>query len=170
MVAERLTPRAIADELDVLDGQAKLVAGDLVVTLAFTNAAVKDLAPREWEELSGYLYALLEREPVKSSAAFAGHRIVLGSLASELRGFAAAAGEPVGLQADLRAASSQAEERRIRERIAQEQLGYERYVDDVLAAQTAQQIAAQHYEEMTDSEPTQDAATPTETTDVPAWL
>ncbi len=169
MVAERLTPQAIAHELDILDGQAKLVAGGLVVTLAFTNAAVKDLAPREWEEVSAYVYALLEREPMKSSAAFVGHRIVLGSLASELRGFAAAVGEPVGLQVDLRAATTQAEERRLRERVADDEAAYDRHIDDVLRAQIVRQMARPDTDqEEPASEP--DAATPTETTDVPAWL
>src|SRR3954471_19488591 len=107
MVAERrITAADIEHGRDILDDQAKVVAGGVVVSIGFTNAAVKDLAPREWEELAAYLLALLEREPVKSRGAYTAHRIVLGSLATELRGFATAAGEPIGLQMDLRATST----------------------------------------------------------------
>lgn len=132
MVAERINLPAIEHARDVLDDEEKRLAGEVVVTIGFTNAAVKDLAPREHEELAAYLFALLEREPVKSSSPYAAHRIVLGSLATELRGFAAAAGEPVGLQADLRAASTQAEERRIRERLDGQRAAATRYYDDVV--------------------------------------
>src|SRR4051794_28508353 len=134
MVAERstITLAGIEHARDILDGEEKRSAGDVVVSIGFTNAAVKDLAPREWEELAAYLFALIDREPVKSSPAEAYKRLVLGSLAMECRGFAAAAGEPVGLQVDLRAASTQAEERRIRERIADQQAGAHRYYDDVI--------------------------------------
>lgn len=134
MVAERsaITLAGIEHARDILDGEEKRAAGDVVVSIGFTNAAVKDLAPREHEELAAYLFALLDREPVKGSPVYAAHRIVLGSLATELRGFAAAAGEPVGLQADLRAASTQAEERRIRERLDGQRAAATRHYDDVL--------------------------------------
>lgn len=169
MVAERLTPESLATELDLIDGEAKLVAGDVVVTLGFTNATVKTGSPREWEESAAWLFALLSREPLKSSPSEGFKRALLGSLATELRGFAHAAGEPVGLQADLRAASSQQEERRLRERLDADSAAYDRHVDDVLAAQTAQRIAAQHYEEMTAPDPA-DATPATEEPDVlAAW-
>jgi hypothetical protein len=145
MAAERINLPAVVAERDALDDQDRLLAGDVVVTIGFTNAAVKDLAPREWEELAAYLFALLERQPMKSSAAFAGHRIVLGNLATELRGFAAAAGEPVGLQADLRAASSRAEELRIRKRIDSAELALDRHVDGVIDAHHAQREAQDAY-------------------------
>lgn len=138
MATERSTHEAIASELDVLDTDKKHLAGDVVVSIGFTNAAVKDLAPREHEELAAWLFALIAREPFRSSPAHTGHRIVLGALATELRGFAAAAGEPVGLQADLRAAGTQAEERRIRARIADQERGFTRFVDDVLASHAYQ--------------------------------
>lgn len=170
MVAERLTAQAIATELDILDGEAKVVAGGVVVTIGFTNATVKTGTPREWEEAAAWLFALLAREPLRSSPTEAFKRALLGSLAMELRGFAQAAGEPVGLQADLRAASTQQQERRIRERLDQEAATYDRHVDDVLAAHTAQQIAAQHHEEMTTPEPVPDAAPAAEEPDVlAAW-
>lgn len=140
MVAERITPEAIAAELDVIDGEAKRIAGDTVVSIGFTNVAVKDLTPHEWESVASYLLALLAREPVRSSPGYACHRIVLGSLASELRGFAAAAGEPVGLQADLRAASTQADERRIRARLADHAAAYDREIDEALLAQAARRL------------------------------
>lgn len=131
MVAERINLPAIERARDILDGEEKRIAGDVVVSIGFTNAAVKDLAPREHEELAGYLFALIDREPLKTSRAYVAHRHVLGSLATELRGFAAAAGEPVGLQADLRAASTKAEEQRIRERIDGQAAAARRYADEM---------------------------------------
>lgn len=175
MAAERITHETVAAELDAIDGEARRVAGGVVVSIAFTNAAVKDLAPREHEELAAYLFALIEREPVKTSPAFAGHRIVLGTLASELRGFAAAAGEPIGVQADLRAAVTQAEERRIRARLADLEAGAHRYGDDVIAAHHLQHqvlddhIPPEHPEEDPPDEPPT-AAQPTEPDDVLAYL
>lgn len=142
-MAERITAETVAAELDVLDGEAKLVVGQIVVSIGVTNAAVKQLVPREWEALASYLFTVLAQEPMKSSPAFVGHRIVLGSLAMELRGFAQQAGEPVGLQVDLRNAGSQAAERRIRERIADDAAAFSRHIDDVLDADTAQRAAAE---------------------------
>lgn len=179
MVAERITPEAIAAELDVIDGQAKRIAGDLVVSIGFTNAAVKDLAPHEWESVAAYLFALIGREPARSSPAYVGHRIVLGALASELRGFAAAAGEPVGLQADLRAAATQADEKRIRQRIADQQAAFDRHVDEVLLTQSVRReiddhipdepMASDHGEEDAIEEPPT-AAPPSEIDDALSWL
>ncbi len=174
MVAERstITLAGVEAALDVLDQQEKRVAGGVVVSIGFTNAAVKDLAPREHEELAAYLFALLDREPVKTSPAYAAHRIVLGSLATELRGFATAAGVTVGLPADLRAASTQAEEQRIRRRLADQQASAHRYYDDVLAANTSQRDADAHIPDEPDQEPEEDtvAAPPTETDDDLAYL
>lgn len=164
MVAERITPASIAAELDLLDAEEKRLAGAVVVSIGFTNSAVKDLSPREHEELAGWLFALIAREPLKSSPAFTGHRIVLGALATELRGFAQAAGAPVGLQADLRAASSKTEEQRIRVRLAEQEQGYARFVDDVLASHAYQRVPGPPLEE----EPIAQApAAPTETDDDP---
>lgn len=161
-----ITPEAVAAELDLLDGEAKLVAGNVVVSIGFTNAAVKTLAPREWEDLAAWLLALIAREPIRTSRAFTGHRIVLGALATELRGFAEAAGEPVGLQADLRAATSQADERRINARIADEQAAFDRHIDEVLLANSVQREIAQQsvtpQEETIDQAP---VAIPTPETD-----
>lgn len=140
MVAERssISLEGVIAARDVLDGLDKVEAGAVVVSVGFTNAAVKDLAPREWEELAGYLFALLDREPLKTSGGYAAHRIVLGSLATELRGFAAAAGVPVGAQADLRAATTQAQEHRIRQRLDGLRAAATRYHDDVIESHRAQ--------------------------------
>lgn len=167
MVAERrITAAAVTAELDVLDGQEKVVAGGVVVTIGFTNAAVKDLAPREHEELAAYLFALLAREPVKTSPAYAAHRIVLGSLATELRGFAAAAGEPVGLEADLRAAKTKADEKVARARIADQAIGFDRAITAaIMADHFDREQPAQAKEDTTPEEPA--VAPPTETIDDP---
>ncbi len=168
MTTERLTPDAIAAELDLIDGDARVVLGEVVVTIAFTNAAVKTLSPREMAELGAYLRALIDRAPIKGqSPAYAPHRMVLGQLATELEGFAAAAGEPIGLEADLRAATSKAEERRIRERLADEAAAYDRHIDDVLLSHAAQQATTTLEEPAPDKATS--AATP-ETDDVLAWL
>lgn len=174
MVAERITPEAVRSGVDLLDGEDRLVLGDVVVvSIGFTNAAVKTLLAREMEEVAAYLVALLERAPLRTSAAYAPHRIVLGSLATELRGFARAAGEPVGLLADLRAAGSLAEERRIRERLADHVIAHERYLDDAIVAHHARSshpgatARDEPEEEMTDQPP---APPPTrESFDVSDW-
>jgi hypothetical protein len=137
MVAERMTAAAVQAERDLLDGEERKVLGGMVVSIGFTNATVKELAPRELEEVAAFLFALIERAPLKGSAAYTPHRMVLGALASELRGFAHAAGEPVGLEADLRAAWSQKEEHRIRQRVAELSAAFAREIDDALLAQAA---------------------------------
>lgn len=137
MAAERINAAAVTAAVDVLDGDERRDLGEVAVTIGFTNASVKLLAPREMEELAAYLFAKLALEPMASSPAFAAHRVVLGALATELRGFAQAAGEPVGIHADLRAATSQAEERRIRARLADQAAAFDRHIDDVLLAQAA---------------------------------
>lgn len=168
-MAERINAGTVTAALEVLDDDAKAVAGGMVVSLALTTWAVRDLAPREWEDLAAYLLALTDREPVKSSPAYAGHRIVLGTMASELRSFAHSAGEPVGLQADLRSAGSQAEERRIKARIADEHIAFERAIDDILTAHATQrEITAPAEEEIIDQDP--DAAPTLETDDALAFL
>lgn len=166
MTADRLTATAVATELDVLDAGERRILGDRVATVGFTNGAVKTLAPREMETVAAYLFALLARAPVKAAPAYEPHRIVLGALATELRGFAAAAGEPVGDLADLRSASSQAEERRIRARLADHQAAFSRHVDDVIDSHHAQQGATHQGEPLTDDH---SAAPTTEDPDLAAW-
>jgi len=126
----------------VLAERARLDASEheaaVTIYLELTAYAVDTLSPRELEELAAWLKALLEREPTRSAQAYAPHRIVLGTLADQLRGYARLAGEPVGLEADLRAATSQAEERRIRARIADQRAAFDREFDAQEAAEQAQ--------------------------------
>lgn len=166
-MTDRISPAAVVAAVDVLDGEERVVLGEIVVGLAFTNSTVKTLSPREMEAVAAWLFALLERSPQKASPAYAPHRIVLGSLATELRGFAAAAGEPVGMAVDLRDAGSQAEERRVRERLADAAAAYDRHVDDVIASQHAQHDAATRHSAI-DEEPATEsypAAPPIEASD-----
>lgn len=116
-IQSAITPTSVAAASAALDEQERQEAA-WAIALDLTGYAAATLAPRELEEVAAYLFALLEREPTKSGPVYAPHRIVLGQLAAQLRGYAMLAGEPVGLEADLRAATSQGEERRIRERIA----------------------------------------------------
>ena len=93
MTLANLTPAAVeAAQITFDDEDRAIVAGSIVTSLGFTAASVGMLAPRDWEDVADYLYGLLGREPLASSRAYAGHRIVLGNLASELRGYAYAAG------------------------------------------------------------------------------
>jgi len=144
-IQSAITPEAVAAAQIEFDEQdrAVLVAGRQRALLNFqtTGLLACDLAPREWEEVAAYLYALLDREPVKGGQAFAAHRIVLGSIAGELRGYASVAGEPVGLEVDLRAATSKAEEQRILERMDDRHRAQVRRLDDVALQQAAQHQA-----------------------------
>lgn len=89
---ERITPAAVeAAQISFDEEDRAVVNGSVVTSLGFTAAAVGMLAPREWEDVADYLYGLLAREPLASSRKYAGQRIVLGNLASELRGYAYAA-------------------------------------------------------------------------------
>jgi hypothetical protein len=173
MVAERITPAAVLAERDLLDGEERRILGGLVVGLAFTNATVKDLAPREMEEVAATLFALIERAPFKSSRSYAPLRMVVGALASELRGFAHAAGEPVGLEADLRAAWSQKEERQVRQRLADQAAAWAREVDDAILAHHAMSMYDGPPEPDEEEEPPQQPhtpPTPTEGPDAPAYV
>jgi hypothetical protein len=93
-LAERLTPAIVEAAQTTFDAEDRaVVAGSVVASLGFTAASVGLLSPNEWEDVADYLTGLLARDPVASSRAWAGHRIVLGSLASELRTYAYTAGQ-----------------------------------------------------------------------------
>lgn len=59
-----------------------------------TGWAVASIEPHEWLRVSDYLSGLLKRAPLTSKG-WEGERIVLGALASELKGMALEAGEPI---------------------------------------------------------------------------
>jgi hypothetical protein len=144
-IQSAITPESVAAAQIEFDAQdrAVLVAGGQRTLLNFqlTGLLACQLAPREWEEVAAYLCALLEREPVKSSPGYSAHRIVLGSIAGELRGYARVAGEPVGLEADLRAATTKADERRILDRMDDQHRAQVRRLDEVALQQAAQHRA-----------------------------
>jgi hypothetical protein len=58
-----------------------------------TRWALTDLTVDEWRRIGAYLRGLLDREPVKTGAAWAGVRILLGTLAAELDGMVRVAGD-----------------------------------------------------------------------------
>lgn len=97
------------------DGQ--LIAGQWLADLSLTRGLVGNFGPAEWEHVAAFLTALIERAPVRESPAYEAERGILGALAWELREYARSAGEPVGLEADLRAASSRQEEQRVLARL-----------------------------------------------------
>lgn len=111
------------------DGQ--LIAGSWVADLFMTRSMLGQFGPAEWEHVAAFLSALVARAPVSESPAYAAERTVLGALAWELRAYAASAGEPVGLEADLRAASSRQEELRI---LARLEASREAFHDQLAAA------------------------------------
>lgn len=118
------------------DGQ--VIAGQWVADLFQTRAMIGNLGPAEWEHVAAFLVALTERAPVKDSPAYAAERMLLGALAWELRAYASSAGEPVGLHADLRAASSRQEERRILDRLEASRQAFHDHITDVIEAGRAQ--------------------------------
>lgn len=142
VVQSAITPETVAAAAIEFDAQdrAIIINGPHRTRIDFWPTALmaSDLAPREWEEVAAYILALLDREPMKSSPAKSAHRILLGSFAYDLRGYARASGEPIALEVDLRAATSKADERRIRERLADRQAAIERHMDDVALQQAAQ--------------------------------
>lgn len=140
-----ITPEAVAAAQIEFDEQDRVVLATgperTLLNFQITGALASSLAPREWEEVAAYLFALLEREPVKSSPAFVAHRVVLGSIAGDLRTYARVTGEPVGFEADLRAATSKAEERRILERMDDQRRAQVRRLDQVALEQSVQHQA-----------------------------
>lgn len=176
-----------ADEQSAADAVA---GGQVVCNLALVRATIAELTPREWAEVAAYLYALIGRAPVKASAAFQAHRMILGTLAFELRNYAQMAGEPVGLEADLRDAKSRAEEQRIRARIDDQHRARDRYLLDLEVQQGITQGAERaaelerwealettHQDTATGSSPDQDdapsapaAATSSQADDDYSWL
>lgn len=138
MAADRITPAAIEAESVAFDARERaVVAGQVVLDFSHAGVLAALLAPREWEAVAAYLLALVGREPMRSAAGYLPHRTILGAIGSELRQYARLAGEPVGLEADLRAATSRAEEQRIRERIADRDAAADRRHDELLLEQAA---------------------------------
>lgn len=173
-IQSAITPERVAAAAVEFDEQdrALLVTGRerTLMTFQTTGLLASDLLPREWEAVAAWLIALTEHDPIKSSSGFAAHRILLGSFAGELRNFARQAGEPVGLEADLRAAGSKAEEKRIRDRIDAEAIALERHLDDIALRQAAQHVITEPppTEEGEPSEPETPPQPPEKTDD--AWL
>jgi hypothetical protein len=96
---------------------ADIVVGQIVADLGLTRSMIATTVPREWERVASVLIAMLDRSPFRDSPRFSGERIILGALANELRAYAMAAGEPVGVT-DLRAPEVIAGEREARDRAA----------------------------------------------------
>jgi hypothetical protein len=142
VAVERITVAAVEAAVVQFDAEDRAIVGQVVMNFSHVAALVASLTPGEWESVAAYLYALLERSPLKDGRAYLPHRVVLGSIASDLRGYAVAAGEPVGLEVDLRAVTSKDEERRIRERIADRDAAFDRHIDDVIAQSANQRTYA----------------------------
>ena len=137
-MTERITAEAVTAAMVEYDADDRAIVAGQVINFTQVGVMVSLLAPVEWELVAGYLYALIEREPIRSGRAYTAHRTVFGALAGELRGYARATGTPIGLEMDLRAATSKAEELRIRQRMADQAAAYDRHVDDVIASHHVQ--------------------------------
>jgi hypothetical protein len=72
---------------------APVPGGHVVANLGATRSWLAELTPAEWFSVASTLYALIGREPIKSSARYAPERVLLGTLALELDSYARAAGE-----------------------------------------------------------------------------
>lgn len=171
--ATRMTPEAVLEERARLDDEDidAIAGGQIRTNLVQTRLVVEALAPREWEEEAAKLLTLLEHAPIRgASPAYAATRMLYAALASDLRGYAHAAGEPVGIEVDLRAATSQIEERRIRERLADQAAAFDRHEDQVLLAHAAQREVDRAHDQEEPQQPTPAIAAPAEPIDVSNWL
>lgn len=102
-----------------LDPSGDPILPGVIADLGYTRAMIPLASPAEWERLARFLFALLERAPLAGDGSgWASARMILGALAADLRGYARAAGEPVGFDLDLRNATSKAAEREVRARMA----------------------------------------------------
>lgn len=109
--------------------------GDLVAgLLEVTRCTVVEYDALACERVASYLYALLDREPLKSRPAWEAERVLLGTFAWDLREIAVAAGEPVGAFRDLRDAKTKQEEREARERVEAAARGYDAEITAAIEA------------------------------------
>jgi hypothetical protein len=149
--AERITVEAVEVAQVEYDARDRaVVAGQAVIDFTQLGVIVSLLAPREWEEVAAYLQALVGRAPLKDGKAYMAHRTIIGAIASELRGYARLAGEPVGLEVDLRGATSKAEELRIRERIDAAAIAFDRHIGDVIEQTVVQRTYDEAHRESDD--------------------
>lgn len=102
--------------------------------LLFTRWAIADLAPSSLERVAAYLAALMEREPLRSGQGWANERQVLGCLVTDLRTMVLAAGEPVGVQRDLRDARTRSDEVSARKRAELAERAYDDLLTDAFEA------------------------------------
>lgn len=117
-------------------------------SLIFTRWTIVDLEPASLERVASYLAALMEREPLKSGTGWTNERIVLGCLVTDLRTMVMAAGEPVGVQRDLRDARTKADERSARARAELAERAYHDLVSEAIETDHAERATprntAQH--------------------------
>lgn len=70
---------------------------DHVCRMPATEAAIADLAPAEWVPVAEWITYQLSREPLRSARGWTAHRLILGSLATELEMQAREEGEPTSM-------------------------------------------------------------------------
>lgn len=81
-----------AEPVTVID--SPIPGGRVVANLGMTRAWVAELTPAEWDSVASLLYAMLAREPVKSSPRYQAERILIHTFAQELDSYARSAGLP----------------------------------------------------------------------------
>ena len=117
-----------------LDASGALIVRSVIADLGFTRSMVPLVSPAEWERIARFLFALLDRAPLAGDGSgWAAGRMILGALASDLRTYAHAAGEPVGFDLDLRNATSKAEERDVRQRMDLVNRRFDKRLEEIVA-------------------------------------
>jgi len=68
-----------------------LLIGEMIADLGGVRGTLSMTTPDEWMAVAELIDSLMEREPLSKGPHYSGERIILGTLAAELKGYAAAA-------------------------------------------------------------------------------
>jgi hypothetical protein len=127
--------------------------GERYCEMVTTSFMVADTPPYGRMQVVSYLKTLLDREPVRSDPWYAAHRLIIGSIISDLEGYAIRDGAD-GIQpptlVDVRDPATVAKEREwiaattrwARERQAASGAAYSAHIDTLLAESEAGHLAA----------------------------
>lgn len=124
--------------------------------LPFTRWTIVDMDPVALERVAAYLEALMGREPIKSGKGWVNELIVLGCLVTDLQSMVSAAGEPIGVQRDLRDARTKAEELDARHRAELAFRAFDNHITDAIESDRAAwdaQRPMEHPQEEPDDQP-----------------
>jgi len=71
-----------------------LVIGETTTDFGALRGVMSCTIPDEWSAVADILEGLLEREPLRRGSQYSGERIIIGTLAAQLRGYALSAEHP----------------------------------------------------------------------------